>query len=222
MAPHPETVSLVDAWLLEHGIDPATVQRENGGSSISFKVTVEQASRMLNAEYGVYRHEKSSDYVVRTQAYSLPRVLHGHVGVVSPTTYFGTVKSMRHTHHLEPETPLFQTSNFITTEALAAAGPVPSSCNSAITPACLRALYNTTSYVPQAIDQHSLGVAGYLDEYANNADLQVSPLIYFAWICCSLCFLVDLLQAIQDGCYGTQVPDCPGEWRQERSEQAWC
>ena len=51
---------------------------------------------------------------------------------------------------------------------------VPTSCNNQITPACLQALYNTTGYIPQAVDINKLGVAGYLDEFANDADLQVS------------------------------------------------
>ena len=49
---------------------------------------------------------------------------------------------------------------------------VPSSCGSTITPACLRALYNTTSYTPKATATNKLGVAGYLDEYAVHSDLK--------------------------------------------------
>jgi tripeptidyl-peptidase-1 len=51
---------------------------------------------------------------------------------------------------------------------------VPSSCSSTITPACLRALYGTSSYTPAATSTNKLGVAGYLEEYANDADLQAS------------------------------------------------
>ncbi|TFY50508.1 hypothetical protein EVG20_g11477, partial [Dentipellis fragilis] len=41
-----------------------------------------------------------------------------------------------------------------------------------ITPACLRALYNTTTYVPKATATNKLGIAGYLEQFASFADLQ--------------------------------------------------
>ena len=87
-------------------------------------------------------------------------MLHGHVDVVTPTTYFGTVRSMRSTSILLPP--------------IQAVGSVdPSSCAAGVTPSCLRALYNTASYTPKATDKNSIGVAGYLELYANYADLQV-------------------------------------------------
>ena len=48
---------------------------------------------------------------------------------------------------------------------------VPSSCASTITPACLQALYGipTTS---NAISTNILGVSGFIEQYANKADLK--------------------------------------------------
>jgi hypothetical protein len=49
---------------------------------------------------------------------------------------------------------------------------VPSSCNSVITPACLQALYGIpTTLATQS--SNKLAVAGYLEQYAQIADLQV-------------------------------------------------
>ncbi|CAL1715199.1 unnamed protein product [Somion occarium] len=129
---------------------------------------------MLNTTYNVYRHAQADDYVVRTMSYSLPTVLHEHVGVVAPTTYFGTMRSMKATSFLQPDiTPIDSdvdvAPKLINPGSLAT---VPSSCSTTITPACLRALYNTSTYVPTATDKNTLGVAGYLDEFANRADLQ--------------------------------------------------
>lgn len=176
VAPHPDSVDLVDAWLSAHGIHPAGAQRTNGGSWLSIPITVEQASRMMNATYNIYQHEDTSEYIVRTMSYSLPSVLKPHVGVITPTTYFSTMRSMRSTSFLQPHIkPIdndVETAPKLTGPASLAT--VPSSCASTITPACLRALYNTTSYVPKATNVNKLGVAGYLDEFANDADLQVS------------------------------------------------
>ncbi|EKM50516.1 uncharacterized protein PHACADRAFT_263851 [Phanerochaete carnosa HHB-10118-sp] len=174
VAPHPDSVELVDAWLAANGVPLTHVERLNGGSWLSILVTVEQASRMMNSTYSIYEHDTTSEYIVRTTSYSLPSVLHAHVGVITPTTYFGTMRGMRATSFLQPQIrPL---DNDIET-APKLTGPtslatVPSSCATTITPACLRALYNTTSYVPQATDVNRLGVAGYLEEFANDADLQ--------------------------------------------------
>ena len=49
---------------------------------------------------------------------------------------------------------------------------VPSSCSSTITPACLQALYGipTTS---NAVKTNVLGVSGFIEQFANQADLKV-------------------------------------------------
>ncbi|THH27752.1 hypothetical protein EUX98_g6437 [Antrodiella citrinella] len=125
VAPHPDTVSVVDSWLSAHDIDLASVQRDNGGSWITVRVSVEQASRMLNATYGVYRHAKTSDYVVRTTSYSLPRILHDHIGVVTPTTYFSTVRSMKATSFLQPQIEALQDGDADIASSLVAPDPTP-------------------------------------------------------------------------------------------------
>ncbi|KAJ7574359.1 peptidase S8/S53 domain-containing protein [Mycena floridula] len=171
IAPHPETVESVESWLTHHGLNVGEVVREGAGSWLLIPVTVAQAERMLATKYKVYHHEKSSDYVVRTLSYSIPKELLSHIDVITPTTYFGTMRSMRATSFLQPEIHAID-------EDVTAAGisPVtdavpPTSCNTVITPACLRTLYNTANYVPTQAATNKLGVAGYLDEFANVADL---------------------------------------------------
>ena len=175
VAPHPDSLDLVSAWLSDHGIDLASAQHTNGGSWISVPATVGQASQLLNCTYSIYQHDGTSEYIVRTTSYSLPDILHSHVNVGKPTTYFSTLRSMRTTSFLQPQIkPLDNDHDFATSlinpSSLAT---VPSSCDTTITPACLRALYNTSTYVPMETAVNSLGIAGYLDEFANNADLQV-------------------------------------------------
>ncbi|KAK0457859.1 peptidase S8/S53 domain-containing protein [Desarmillaria tabescens] len=164
VAPHPDSVEAVGSWLLYHGVNPADVTfRSSSGSWITIPVSVSKAEQMLGTEYGLYHHPQSSSYVVRTLSYSLPRELHQAIDVVSPTTYFGTLRSMRVTSFVEAD---------ISDEVADISATVPSSCASRITIACLQALYNTSGYVPSATDSNVLGVAGYLDEYANRNDLQ--------------------------------------------------
>ncbi|KAF8880201.1 peptidase S8/S53 domain-containing protein [Infundibulicybe gibba] len=169
VAPHPDSVEAVEAWLQHHGIDiEDAVSRSGGGEWVTIRVSVAQAERMLGAKYGVYHHAGSSESVVRTTSYSLPKDLHRHINVVAPTTYFGTLRSMRTTNFLQPDIKPIESDAKLISNAT-----VPASCGSTITPACLRALYNTVNYVPKATNTNKLGVAGYLDEFANRADLQM-------------------------------------------------
>src|SRR5882762_9714308 len=115
-------------------------------------------------KYNIYRHSKTLEYIVRTLEYSLPRSLRGHVDVVTPTTYFGTMRSMKATSFLQP------TIKSIESDIEGVGAP---SCDIAITPSCLRMLYKTAFYKPKATKKNLLGIAGYLEQYANYADLQV-------------------------------------------------
>ncbi|CDO69652.1 hypothetical protein BN946_scf184851.g40 [Trametes cinnabarina] len=171
VAPHPDSVDLVESWLSTHGLDPLAGKRSHAGDWVTIRVSVAQAEKMLGTKYNVYRHGNSDDYVIRTMNYSLPSVLHEHIAVVAPTTYFGTMKSMKATSFIQKGRPIIETdADFARLlKNPSSLATVPTSCNTAITPACLRALYNTTSYTPAATSKNSLGVAGYLDEFANHA-----------------------------------------------------
>ncbi|KAF9448952.1 subtilisin-like protein [Macrolepiota fuliginosa MF-IS2] len=165
--PRPESSEAVEAWLGAHGVvEDDVTHRTDGGDWVTVRVSVAQAERMLGTKYNVFHHPKSGEKVVRTMSYSLPRELHSHVDVVAPTTYFGTMRSMRATSFLQPEIKPVEDV------VLSNDATVPSSCTNTITPACLRALYNTVNYVPAAASKNGLGIAGYLDEFANRADLQ--------------------------------------------------
>jgi tripeptidyl-peptidase-1 len=183
VAPHPDSVNLVMSWLSYHGIDPITQIHHSsagGGDFIFFSVPVPDAERLLNTKYNIYYHQESNSYAVRTLGYSLPRILHDHVALVTPTTYFGNVRSMKSTYLLEPIIPDVDggTVSLHNTNL-----ETPSSCQIVITPDCLRALYNTTSYVVKANGTNKLGVVGYLGEFANQADLQVLALDSQLLIC---------------------------------------
>ncbi len=173
VAPHPESVETLNSWLQHHGIDPEqAIYRSGGGDWITHRVTVAQAEKMLGTKYNVYRRPETGTYIVRTLKYSLPRDLHEHVDVVSPTTYFGKTEAMRVTSFMQPEvtTMEYDLNQF---NADANADEIPASCAQQVTPYCLRLLYKTIDYVPGATDRNRLGVTGYLREYASNHDLQV-------------------------------------------------
>ena len=163
----------VNSWLEFHNIDPLkSVHRSGSGDWVTLRIPVDLAEKMLSAKYNIYRHTTSGEEVVRTLSYSLPEGLHDHIDMISPCTYFGTLRSMKVTSFLQPtiHDKVQDTSSVLE-------GTLAPSCNTTITPACLRALYNTSGYVPVSTKVNELAIAGYLNQFANYADLQVRILL---------------------------------------------
>jgi tripeptidyl-peptidase-1 len=125
-------------------------------------------------KYNIYRHSKTSEYVVRTLSYSLPTILFGHVDVIAPTTYFGTMRSMKVTSFMQSSIEPADSDINVMVDAVDT-----TNCSSTVTPSCLRALYGTASYKPRATDKNLFGITGYLENYANFADLQVCTLLHW-------------------------------------------
>ncbi|KAK7467531.1 hypothetical protein VKT23_004584 [Stygiomarasmius scandens] len=160
--PSDETTNAVYDWLSHHGIDDSAVTSSREWVTVTLPLHL--AETLLDTKYHVYSHAKSNERVLRTLSYSLPSILHGHIDVVAPTTYFSTLKSMRATSFLQPEIPALSLKIDATAPA--------ASCNTVITPTCLRDLYNTIDYTVTQAGTNKLGVAGYLDEFANFDDLK--------------------------------------------------
>jgi tripeptidyl-peptidase-1 len=176
VGPHPNTLELVNSWFAYHDI-PSSFSPTHGGNWLTLlDLPVSKANDLLDASYQLYRHAETNETVLRTISYSVPAALHKLVQTVAPTTYFGSPRAMRQTSHLNPNAPTLPYGDQELREAVANAKPgsaatVPASCANTTTPACLRALYNTETYVPAATSNNKLGIAGYLEEYASQADL---------------------------------------------------
>jgi len=178
-APHPDSTSLVDGWLSHHDLlhDPeCRLTRSSPGDWISLSIPVGQLEQMLGTKYHVYKHSATETAVIRTTSYSLPSILHDHVTVVTPSTYFGRPEPLNKTSIIqsvgEVPTEAVDGVTSLATSADRPNAPVNPTCNHQITPSCLNALYNI-SYTPVSTKNNSLGVAGYLDQFANHVDLQV-------------------------------------------------
>ncbi|KAJ8454451.1 hypothetical protein ONZ45_g19303 [Pleurotus djamor] len=174
-APHSSTQEVVFSWLSDHGVERKDIKQSGGGDWLTLQVSVPQAETLLNAQYAVYRHASSlasdnqtHEYVVRTLKYSLPEAVNDHITVISPTTYFGTWKSMRATSFVDAEEDI--TPNNLQVGDLYD-NDIPSVCALHTTPDCLRKLYNIW-YKPQATSLNRLGIVGYLNEFGNRQDLQ--------------------------------------------------
>ena len=175
VAPHPDTLELVGSWLAHHEVPSSAVSITHGGNWLTiYNVPLTQANALLGAEYQSYYHAEMNETVIRTISYALPAALHEYVQTVAPTTYFGAPRALWQTSRLVSNGPKLPNGDRELQDASATfvpGTPVPPSCSSAITPTCLRMLYNTLTYLPRATSKNKLGVTGYLREFASQSDL---------------------------------------------------
>ncbi|KAI9439489.1 subtilisin-like protein [Lactarius psammicola] len=164
VAPHPDTLELVNSWLEYYDVPPSSISTTHGGSWLTVTgVLVSQANGLLGASYELYRHVATNETILRTIGYALPAALQAHVRTVSPTTYFGSPRTSRKALHMRPGGAAEEPVTMLSSRD----DPVT------VTPSYLRRLYDSESYKPSAMDRNMLGVAGYHGEYPSPADLRL-------------------------------------------------
>ncbi|MCJ1442716.1 MAG: hypothetical protein MMC23_003213 [Stictis urceolatum] len=158
-APKEESSSSVLGWLKD-----TLSQKE--AEWVNFHTTAEKADQLLNTTFSWYKNDVSGHTVLRTLEYSVPDAIAEHIDLVQPTTRFGQVQQQRSTifksEPLDLAHTLKEVPDVVTDAALA-------SCNSVITPACLKTLYNI-KYTAKA-SGNLVAFASYLKEYARYKDL---------------------------------------------------
>ncbi|KAF8138893.1 peptidase S8/S53 domain-containing protein [Boletus edulis] len=172
MAPHPGTLEVVDEWLSSYGIEDEYLYRSSAQDWVTIRVPVALAEKMLDTKYYIYTHSDSGESIVRTTSYSLPENLHEHVELIQPTTMFTRLRQFRSTLHWSTSLSSRSTSPSTGMITGPAGNPVDASCNTTITIDCLRQIYNAVGYNTSATNGNQIAIASYLEEYANNQDLQ--------------------------------------------------
>ncbi|KAH8977866.1 tripeptidyl peptidase A [Lactarius hatsudake] len=174
VAPDASSVDAVHEWLESHGIKKEACHRSPAGDWVTVRLPVAQAEKMLGTEFRVWKHTQDGDVLVRTTEYSLPAHLDEHIELIQPTTAFNRAKGQRTTFRFSPA-PEMASSSLSSDDKISVAGSgvtVDASCNTTITVSCLKQLYNAVDYVPQATDKNAIALTGYLEQFANFADLQ--------------------------------------------------
>ncbi|KAA1473412.1 tripeptidyl peptidase A [Dentipellis sp. KUC8613] len=175
VAPHPDSLAAVESWLTEFGIDEGARSRSPANDWIKLNVPVGLAEKMLDTKYLLWKHRSDGDVIVRTTSYSLPENVHAHVELVQPTTLFARFKGHRTT---------FRFSDTKTADSAPAPGTatiedpvtgvkVDASCNTTVTITCLKELYNAVGVKTSTTNGNEIGITGYLEQFANIADLQL-------------------------------------------------
>lgn len=158
--PPKDAADKVVAWLRASGIDKYHVD----GAFVDFATDVDTANALLKASYRHYRSSSGTGGVtkLRTLQYSIPDDLQDQIAFVDPGTFFGRPRSSpaitpSKTKRTQEDTP---------TRPTAAA-----SCETSITPSCLKQLYNIGDYKADPDSGSRIGFGSFLNESALYADL---------------------------------------------------
>jgi tripeptidyl-peptidase-1 len=152
-APTAAATAAVQSWLKSAGV----TQISNDGHFISFATTVGKANTLLNATFATYTSGSTSK--IRTTQYSVPDALVQYIDLITPTTYFGkTVANAA----IVRATKTKKSTDSVKIDA---------SCQTSITPSCIKELYSIGSYVPDPKSGSRVGFGSFLNQSAIYADL---------------------------------------------------
>ncbi|KAF7344287.1 Serine protease S53 [Mycena venus] len=158
------TVSEVSEWLSENGITAKNVSP--AGDLLQITVPVSKANTLLGTQFSAFKHVASGKTSIRTLSYSIPASLQQHIQFVHPTVAF--IPPL----HL-PSVNAIAVKREVVVEERAAptSNAVPASCATVANTSCIQQIYNFPTAKANNSAQNVLGVAGYIDEFANFADL---------------------------------------------------
>ena len=142
-APSEDTSKLVEEWLLDNGVATETMDRSNAGDWLTISLPVEEVERLLDTTYSTYQHEDGTT-IIRTTEWSLPIHLHEHISIIQPTTAFLKVKSNVPVFPELKRSVDYKISSSYAAPAAENLTGIAAACNfSAVTPTCLRTLYDS-------------------------------------------------------------------------------
>ena len=166
------TASIIE-WLHFAGVPRTNIGDE--GEWINFVTTVRQAEKLLDTEFYWFRNRHNNAERIRTLQYSVPQPLHQYIDMIQPTTRFGQIRPERSTiYDVKAIAEVNSMSRLLGNDKALNA----MACNSTITPACLRALYDVGNFTADPANGNKLGIAGYLEEIAQLDDLKTFTKLY--------------------------------------------
>ncbi|KAJ7192437.1 family S53 protease [Mycena pura] len=168
--PTDPTLSSVTAWLSEHGITAKSVSP--AGDILQITVPVGTADALLATQFSAFTHVASGKTSIRTLAYSVPAALQGAIQFIHPTvafvpplSTFPGVTAVNHRRELGPDNLRSKI------RAGRSADAVPVDCEITSEPACLIDIYGFPTAKANHSAHNTLGVSGFIDEFANMDDL---------------------------------------------------
>ncbi|KAF1919189.1 peptidase S8/S53 domain-containing protein [Ampelomyces quisqualis] len=155
--PRAESSDAVINWLQASGIESQDIS--NDGEWINFHAPVKRAEVMMGAAFKTYQSKVRREVIkVRSLSYSVPKEIRSHIDMIHPITRFGQLQAER--SQVLSEGPEISTAS------------VNATCNSTVTPSCLANLYKFADYKANLNASVTIGVNGFLEQYARYSDFQ--------------------------------------------------
>lgn len=183
-APKQESVEAVRVWLHESGIHPDRVSQSVNKQWIQFDATTGEVEALIHAEYHHYVHLATGKSTIGTDEYHVPKHLSDHhIDYITPGLKLLTpsMPSEKERKELEKrtfgvtakgKTPILPPLKKALPDSLAnilKLGLIPL-CQVAITPDCIKALYNITKPT-KAAKGNELGIFEDLNDKYSQTDL---------------------------------------------------
>jgi tripeptidyl-peptidase I len=149
--PTDDALKGVNAWLSQNGVQSQSISPS--GNRLRITLPVSKANTMFQATFANFRHSETGMVSFQTLSYAIPSDLVKAIESVEPTTSFPNYVRL----------PPVKTVANMSTAA---------TCDQQVIPSCLQNLYG----IPTAVatqPENVLSVPGFLNEYANYADLDV-------------------------------------------------
>ncbi|KAF2147631.1 aorsin [Myriangium duriaei CBS 260.36] len=166
--PSDETVEAVRSWLVSGGIQDARITHSDNKAWLAFDATADEAEQLLHTTFHHYQHGSTGATYMATDEYHVPRSLQQHIDYITPG-----VKGVKVGAGLKKRAH----KNALSGGVAPMRGPAPISpanssslatCDIAVTPACIRALYGFSAPDPKAevCPTNAIGVFEEGDTYA--------------------------------------------------------
>lgn len=165
IAPSDDAFANVLDWLESYNLTSrATV--ESGW--IVIDSTIGEVETLLDTKYQVFENTETGKKAARTLAYSLPAGLHAYIDIVAPTIKFSAPKPQLSTIVKDFEAP--KNLKAVGTAADIHDGLDVVACNTSTTVDCIQALYKFKHFRGSRRNGNQIGLAGFLEEYAQHDD----------------------------------------------------
>ncbi|KAJ6581843.1 family S53 protease [Mycena capillaripes] len=168
LAPSEEALAAVQTWLSSNNVS-AVSSSGAAGDWLTATIPISKANDLLGANYERFQHINSGKTYARTLAYSLPASVAPHIDDIHPSTTFNNPLSVKPVLSLpEPDRKKGGSGGGGSSGSGSDAGSA--SCATTVTPTCLQSLYGipTTAATEST---NSIAVAGFIDQFAEKADL---------------------------------------------------
>ncbi|KAF8308704.1 subtilisin-like protein [Clavulina sp. PMI_390] len=145
------------------GIGATDLTYSRNGDTLTVTTTIAQASKFFNAQFFEYTNSKTIGTFYKATEFTVPASIEAQIADVSS---FATFASSQHLSHMADLTP----EERVELEKRA----TPSSCStSAVTSACIRALYGFDTYTPTtSTGTARLGIMAYIGQSFSQTDLK--------------------------------------------------